>query len=120
MPGFAEESRQRRARSILTMEVNLHYFRHEAPRFDPWTILTGVTCPVLVLEGEDDPMCPIPVVRELARQLPADTTRLVCVPGARHFIFHDWPDLAFPAVEDSLRQMKDTVSQHTGPRPGQG
>jgi pimeloyl-ACP methyl ester carboxylesterase len=118
-PGFAEESRQLRARSTVTIEVNLHYFRHEAPRFDPWTILADVSCPVLILAGEDDPICPIPVVRELARQLPADTTRLVSLPGARHIIFRDRPDLAFPAVEDFLRQINDAESQHAGPRPSQ-
>jgi pimeloyl-ACP methyl ester carboxylesterase len=98
-PGFADESRQWLARSIQTTEVNLHYFRHEAPRFDPWTILASVSCPALILAGEDDPICPISVVRELARQLPACTTRLVSLPQARHTIFRDRPDLAFPAVE---------------------
>lgn len=34
-PGLVKESRQGLARSIHTMEVNLHYFRNEAPRFDP-------------------------------------------------------------------------------------
>jgi pimeloyl-ACP methyl ester carboxylesterase len=116
LPGFAEEARQRRARSIQTIEVNLHYFRHEAPRFDPWTILASVTCPVLVLAGEDDPICPIPVVREFTRQLPIGTTRLVSLPGARHTIFRDRPDLAFPAVEDFLRQINDADSQHASPR----
>ncbi len=117
-PGFAEEALQRRARSIQTTEANLHYFRNEAPRFDPWTVLPGVTCPVLVLAGEDDPICPIPVVEELARRLPAITTRLVSLPGARHLIFRDRPELAFPAVEDFLRQINGTDSQRAPARPG--
>jgi hypothetical protein len=79
-PGFAEESRQIIARSIHTTDVNLHYFRHEVPRFDPWSVLAAIRCPVLVLAGEDDPICPLPVVEELARRLPADTTRLVRLP----------------------------------------
>jgi hypothetical protein len=58
----------------------------------------AVRCPVLVLAGEDDPICPLPVVEELASRLPAQTTRLVRLPGARHTIFRDRPDLAFPAV----------------------
>jgi hypothetical protein len=33
----------------------------------------------LVLAGEDDPVCPLPVIEELASQLPANTTRLVRV-----------------------------------------
>ena len=106
-PGYAEETRQQIARSIQTIDVNLHYFRHEAPRFDPWSVLPGISCPVLILAGEDDPICPLPVVEDLARQLPAGTTRLVRLPGARHAIFRDRPDLAFPAVEEFIRQIKD-------------
>jgi pimeloyl-ACP methyl ester carboxylesterase len=104
-PGFAEELRRQHARSIRTMEVNLHYFRTEAPRNDPWSVLSQVKCPVLVLAGEDDPICPIQLVEELAGRLPAGTTRLVRLPGACHAIFRDRPDLAFPAVEEFLREI---------------
>jgi proline iminopeptidase len=104
-PGFVEESRQRMARSIHTTEVNLHYFRHEAPRFDPWSMLGAVRCPALILAGEDDPICPLPVVEDLARQLPAGTTRLVRLPQARHGVFRDRPDLAFPAVKEFLQDI---------------
>jgi len=62
---------------------------------------------VLILAGEDDPMCPLPVVEDLASQLPADTTSLVRLPGARHHIFRDRPDLAFPTIEDFIRRVKD-------------
>jgi len=62
-PGFVEESRQRLARSMHTTEVNLHYFRNEAARFDAWSVLPGVTCPVLILAGEDDPMGPFQSLR---------------------------------------------------------
>ena len=104
-PGYAEESRQGFARSIQTVDVNLHYFRHEAPRFDPWSVLAVIRCPVLILAGEDDPICPLPVVEDLAGQLPADTTRLVRLPQARHNIFRDRPDLAFPAIEEFVRHI---------------
>ena len=104
-PGAAEHSRQERARSIGTLDVNLHYWRHEAPRFDPWSVLPEITCPVLVLAGEDDPICPLPAVEEMASQLPRETTRLVRLPQARHAIFRDRPDLAFPAVMDFIRDV---------------
>jgi pimeloyl-ACP methyl ester carboxylesterase len=107
-PGSVEESRQGLARSIHTREVNLHYFRNEAPRFDPWSLLAEVSCPVLILAGEDDPICPMSVVEDLARQLPAPTTRLVRLPQARHRVFRDRPDLAFPAVREFLQD----ISQH--------
>src|SRR5262249_50395675 len=92
-PGHAEETRQRLAGSIQTIDVNLHCLRDEAPRFDPWSVLAAIRCPVLILAGEDDPVCPLPIVEDLASRLPAGTTRLVRLPGARHTIFRDRPDL---------------------------
>ncbi|HXS63875.1 MAG TPA: alpha/beta hydrolase [Streptosporangiaceae bacterium] len=101
-PGTAEELRQRRARSIATTEVSLHFFRREATNFSPWSMLESVRGPVLILAGEDDPICPLPVVEDLASRLPPETTRLVRLPGARHDILHDRPDLAFPAIADFI------------------
>jgi pimeloyl-ACP methyl ester carboxylesterase len=104
-PGAAEYARQESARSIATDDVNLHYFRDEAARFDPWSVLPHITCPALVLAGEDDPICPLAVVEELGSKLPGRTTRLVRLPQARHAIFRDRPDLAFPAVVKFVRDV---------------
>jgi pimeloyl-ACP methyl ester carboxylesterase len=106
-PGCAEELRQQYARSIRTTDVNRHYFRDEASRFDPWSVLGMIKSPVLILAGEDDPVCPLPIAEDLARQLPADTARLLRLPGARHTIFRDRPDIAFPAVEEFIRRIKN-------------
>ena len=100
-PGWAEESRRFLARMIRNPDVASHYDRHEVSSFDPWSLIGAVRCPVLVLAGEDNPVCPLPIVEELASRLPAETTRLVTLPGARHTIFRDRPDLAFPAVRTS-------------------
>ena len=105
-PGWAGESRQFLARMIKNMDVNLHYASQRASGFDPWSVTGAVRCPVLVLAGEDDPICPLPVVKELASCLPAETTHLVRLPAARHTIFRDRPDLAFPAVRDFVFQIK--------------
>lgn len=104
-PWSAEELHQLRARSIQTIDVNLHFFREEAPRFIPQSLLDRVRGPVLILAGADDPVCPLPVVKELARSLPANTTSLVCLPGARHAIFRDRADLAFPAIQEFTRRI---------------
>jgi proline iminopeptidase len=93
---------------IKNMDVSLHYSSQQASDFDPWSVTGAVRCPVLVLTGEDDPICPLPVVEELASRLPAETTRLVRLPGARHTIFRDRPDLAFPAVRDFIFQIKES------------
>jgi pimeloyl-ACP methyl ester carboxylesterase len=103
-PGWAEESRQWMARTIRSTDVGT-YYSYERESFDPWSVRAAVRCPVLVLAGEDDPICPLPVVEELASQLPAETTRLVRLPGARHTIFRDRPDLAFPAIAEFARRI---------------
>ncbi len=112
MPGrrraAAEESRRFLARMIRNPDVAAHYDSHEVSSFDPWSLLGAVRCPVLVLAGEDDPVCPLPVVEELASRLPADTTRLVRLPEARHTIFLDRPDLAFPAVKTFVAQIGES------------
>jgi proline iminopeptidase len=107
-PGWAEESRQFLARMVRNPDVASHYASHEVASFDPWSLLGAVRCPILVLAGQDDPVCPLPVVEELASQLPAETTRLVRLPGARHTIFRDRPDLAFPAVKNFFSQIRET------------
>ena len=104
-PSDAGELRQQRARSIQTTAVNLHYFRKESARFDPWSLLGMIKSPVLILAGEDDPVCPVQVAEDLASRLPADTTQFVRLPGARHHIFRDRPDLAFPVVEDFVNRI---------------
>lgn len=110
MPDWADESRRFLARMIRNPDVAAHYDRHEISGFDPWSLLDSVRCPILVVTGEDDPVCPLPVVEELASRLPADTTRLVRLPGARHTIFRDRPDLAYPAVRTFVAQIGEESS----------
>jgi pimeloyl-ACP methyl ester carboxylesterase len=112
-PGEPGELRQRQARSIQTSDVNRHYFRDQASRFDPWSVLSKITSPVLILAGEDDPVCPLLIAEDLAARLPAGTTGLLRLPGARHTIFRDRPDLAFPAIEEFTRSIQ---TSHAAPK----
>lgn len=107
-PWSAEELHRQRARSIQAIDVNLHFFRDEAANFSPWSLLDRVRGPVLILAGEDDPVCPLPDIEELARRLPANTTSLVRLHGARHAIFRDRPDLAFPAIEEFVCRIAES------------
>lgn len=113
-PPSADEVWQRRGRAIETLEVNRHYFGREASRFDPWTVTGMVNCPVLILAGEDDPVCPIGVAEDLASHLPAASTTLLRLPGARHTVFRDRPDLTFPAVADFVSQVWADSSRNGG------
>ena len=46
------------------------------------------------------------VAEELASRLSAGATRFVRLPGARHTIFRDRPDLAFSAVKAFVAQTR--------------
>jgi pimeloyl-ACP methyl ester carboxylesterase len=41
-------------RSIQTIDVNLHYFRHEAARFEPWSVLAESSSDTSRTERRDD------------------------------------------------------------------
>jgi pimeloyl-ACP methyl ester carboxylesterase len=98
-PGYVEETRRRMRLAIQTTEVNLHYWRNEAPHTDPWELLANVRCPALVIAGEDDPICPLPLVEDFVRHLTnASQVELLRLRGARHAVFRDAPDIVFPAL----------------------
>lgn len=56
----------------------------QASRIDYRDVLRGVTCPSLVLAGEDDALCGVPTMREIAAHLPDSTFEII--PGSGHLI----------------------------------
>src|SRR5581483_10285426 len=74
-PDWAEESRRFLARMIRNPDVALHCHGPEVSSSDPWSLPGAVRCPILILAGQDDPSCPLPVGEGLASRLPAGTTR---------------------------------------------
>ena len=105
-PGWAEESRRFLARMIRNPDVASHYNSHEASSFDPWSLIGAVRCPVLVLAGEDDPVCPLPVVEELASRL------RLAPPASCDFPGHVTPSSA------TARTSPSPPSRPLSPRPG--
>lgn len=95
-PGYAQEAARRAKLGIRTREVNLHYWHNEEPRFDPWDLLPSISCPVQIIAGEDDPICPVELVQDLADRLPG--SELVRLAAARHTVFRDQPEAARDAV----------------------
>jgi pimeloyl-ACP methyl ester carboxylesterase len=108
-PGFREETERTLRLATHTTEVNLHYWREEAPSFDPWTLLHQVTCPVLVIAGEDDPICPIEIVEDLVDRMTGADVELVRLPAARHAVFRDAPEAAFQAVTRFITRCQSTA-----------
>ena len=60
--------------------------------------LAGARCPVLVVGGELDPVCPIEMSERIAAALPPDLVTLVRIPGASHI------DVASDAAIDVIKE----------------
>jgi proline iminopeptidase len=78
--------------------------QHINPGLDLTESLSAITCPVLVLVGEDDPICP-PVMSELiVSSLPPGRARLERFADCGHGTYRDQPE----ATESALREFLAT------------
>lgn len=89
--------------STARPEVSRHFFAGEAKTFDLRTAAAGVGCPVLIVNGRDDPVTTVEAAVELAEALPADATELVLVDDAAH-------DLSIDAPSEVLRHVRRFLS----------
>ena len=60
--------------------------------------LAAVRCPVLVMAGEMDPVCPLPDAQDIAAAIPAPFGRLQTFADAGHGAWRDQPDAAYAAL----------------------
>ncbi len=93
-----------RQRAIMRMEVFRHFSLRdgEIRRMDFRGQLAKVACPVLVLGGEDDPITPPALAREMAASLPRAELRLFDNCG--HGTFRDDPQRVLPVIREFIRQ----------------
>ncbi len=64
--------------------------------------LASATCPVLVLAGEDDPMCPLQDALDIAAALPAQRLQLARFANAGHGTWHDQPEAAMARLRQFI------------------
>lgn len=67
---------------------------------DLTTRLAAITCPVLLLWGDADPISPVAVGQRLLTLLPC--ARLAVLPGGTHDLVHERPDAVAPLIEAHL------------------
>lgn len=60
--------------------------------------LAAVRCPVLVMAGESDPVCPLPDAQDIAAAIPAPWGRLQTFADAGHGAWRDQPEAAYAAL----------------------
>ncbi|WP_349742498.1 alpha/beta fold hydrolase [Roseateles cavernae] len=82
-------------RVLANIDILLHFVAGEKQGLDLRPGLAGAQCPVLVLAGDEDPVCPLEDAREIAAALPAALTSFISVPGAGHGTWRDKPQEAY-------------------------
>ncbi len=71
-------------RVVMNLDVMAHFIQTEQQTMDLRDGLSRARCPVLVIGGELDPVCPIETGQEIADSLPPEFVRFVRVQGASH------------------------------------
>ena len=72
------------ARQIMNLELMAHFQTGEQRTMDLAPGLAAATCPVLVLAGELDPVCPVEMSDEIVAALTSADVTYERVPGASH------------------------------------
>jgi proline iminopeptidase len=66
--------------------------------------LAAVRCPVLVMAGDEDPVCPLADARDIAAAIPAPWGRLLRFADAGHGAWRDQPEAAFAALREFIAE----------------
>ncbi|UZF94637.1 alpha/beta fold hydrolase [Bosea sp. NBC_00550] len=92
------------ARAIMRNETGVHFNgpRNEHGRFDFRDALARVSCPVLVMAGDKDPITPIAFSEQIAASLPPEQVRFQRFTDCGHGILADDRDGALQAIRDFI------------------
>jgi len=87
---------------VRTPELFAHWNAGEHHTMDLRADLGRARCPVLVLAGQHDPVCPMAGSEEVAASLPADLVQFERFAQSGHGVFRDEPDLAKAVLRDFI------------------
>ena len=89
-------------RMLVRDEILLHFVAGEKQGLDLLPGLAAAQCPVLVMAGEEDPVCQLADAQDIAAALPPQWAKLVSFPGAGHGAWRDDPQAAFATLRDFI------------------
>ncbi len=92
----------RLARSRMNDEVQAHFRSGGCGPAELGGYGPRITCPVVVLAGEHDPMAPAAAARRLPDALPHASVAVHVVPGVGHGVLRQAPATALPLIRDLL------------------
>ena len=82
------------------LDILFHFAAGEIRTMDLGPGLARARCPVLVMAGEEDPICPLADSEEIAAALPASWVRFARFPDAGHGAWRDEPQAAFTVLRE--------------------
>ncbi len=97
----------RLARVKSPPELFRHLVERILPQMDFLPTLAKITCPTLVMCGEDDPITPIDDAADIAEALGKNLAGFVRIAGARHFLRFDAPDDYFGHLRTFIESAAD-------------
>ena len=89
-------------RTMVNADILLHFVSGEMQSLDLLPGLALAQCPVLVMAGEDDPVCTLDDGRDMAAALPPEWSNLAVFPGVGHGAWRDDPAAAFAVLRDFM------------------
>jgi proline iminopeptidase len=87
-----------RARAVYQLDILRHFIVNEMHGMDLRPGLASVCCPVLVMAGAHDPVCPPADSEDIATAIPAGLAELQVYAGSGHGAWRDEPEAAFAAL----------------------
>jgi pimeloyl-ACP methyl ester carboxylesterase len=95
-------------RTTMNMDILLHFAGGEIQTMDLAPGLAKARCPVLVMAGEEDPVCPLQDSEEIAEALPKQWMRFARFPNVGHGAWRDDPQAAFAVLRDFIAGAPDS------------
>lgn len=97
----------RAARAVVNREVQARFGRGECgPLMVTAEDLEKVTCPVLILAGEDDPMTPAAAAQRVAASVAQSSVEVEVFPGVGHGVFRQAPAAAFARLRAFISTLR--------------
>jgi len=91
-----------RRRRITRLEILFAWAGGEMQTMNLLPGLAAVQCPVLVLAGDQDPVCPLADAQDIAAAIPAPWGRLVRFANAGHGSYRDEPEATFALLREFI------------------
>ena len=89
-------------RMQFTPEMLFHFAAGEIRTMDLAPGLARARCPVLVMAGEEDPVCPLADLEEIVAALPPQWVKFARFPGVGHGAWRDQPEAAFAVLREFI------------------